>query len=419
MRTYAIAILGAFFIAACAVSADDGPTFASSKAASTASGAPRVIVAAAPGTSLAEVRALVRKHGGAPELDLGIANAVSAVMPDRAAAKRLAREGGVLRVENDAVATIVAPPGKCSPWPSCKDGGGEEPPPPPPQVTPWGITRTGADQVWGGATGAGVKVVIIDTGIDKDHPDLAVAGGVNFVAKSPTRPADPSKWDDDNGHGTHVAGTVAALDNARDVVGMAPSAELWACKALDRNGSGYVSWIVACIDWAAANGMQVANMSLGTSSDVQALRDAVDNAYAAGVVLVAAAGNSGDGNGATDDVNYPAKYASVIAVAATNDADGTPSWSSEGPAVEVAAPGVQVLSTWHDGGTRTASGTSMASPHVAGAAALLLDADPGLSNACVRGILAASAEDLGAPGHDNFYGHGLINVPSALATPCP
>ena len=283
------------------------------------------------------------------------------------------------------------------------------------------MDRIDADLAWGTSTGVGVNVAVIDTGIDQDHPDLVanLKGGVNFVSKSPTRPADPAKWNDDNGHGTHVAGIIGAVDNSEGVVGMAHGVNLYGVKVLDRNGSGYLSDVISGIDWAVANGMNVINMSLGSSSDSSALHDAVDAADAAGLVVVAAAGNSGDGDGTTNEVIYPAKYSSVIAVAATASDDSTPYWSSEGAEVELAAPGVDIRSTWNDGAYNTISGTSMASPHAAGAAALVFSVATDINgngsvNDEVRATLVATADDLGIAGRDNFYGYGLTDAEEAV-----
>ena len=147
------------------------------------------------------------------------------------------------------------------------------------------------------------------------------------------------------------------------------------------------------------------SMSLGTSSDVQAMHNAVDAAYANGVLLVAAAGNDYGG-----PVSYPAAYDSVIAVSATDSSNNLASFSSIGPQVELAAPGVSVLSTWKGGGYNTISGTSMATPHVSGVAALAVEANPLLSNAEVRALLQSTADDLGALGRDNLFGYGLVDA---------
>lgn len=273
----------------------------------------------------------------------------------------------------------------------------------PPQTLPWGVNRIDAELATG--TGAGVTVCIVDTGIDKDHPDLQanIAGGRNFVVNRGT--LDPTKWDDDNGHGTHVAGTVAAVNNTIGVVGVAPQASLLAAKVLNRQGSGYLSDVIAGIDYCVASGAEVVSMSLGTSSDVQAMHNAVDAAYASGVLLIAAAGN--DYGGA---VSYPAAYDSVIAVSATDSNDSLASFSSIGAQVELAAPGVGILSTWKGGGYNTISGTSMATPHVSGVAALAIQRNPLLNNVEIRALLQSTADDLGAVGKDNLFGYGLVDA---------
>ena len=216
---------------------------------------------------------------------------------------------------------------------------------------------------------------------------------------------DSTKWDDDNGHGTHVAGTIAAVDNTVGVVGVAPQASLLAAKVLNRQGSGYLSDVIAGIDYCVQNGAKVVSMSLGSSSDVQALHNAVDAAYADGVLLVAAAGN--DYGGA---VSYPAAYDSVVAVSATDSNNNLASFSNVGPEVELAAPGVSILSTYKDGGYATLSGTSMATPHVSGVAALAIQANPLMSNVEVRALLQNTADDLGAVGKDNLFGYGLVDA---------
>ncbi|HLD00409.1 MAG TPA: S8 family peptidase [Candidatus Nanoarchaeia archaeon] len=282
-------------------------------------------------------------------------------------------------------------------------GKGKPAPSQPVQTLPWGVDRIDADLVVN--TGNGVTVCVVDTGVDKDHPDLQanILGGQNFVAKGAV--VDPTKWDDDNGHGTHVAGTIAAADNSIGVVGVASQASLLAAKVLNRQGSGYLSDVIAGIEYCVQNGAKVISMSLGTNSDVQAMHDAVDAADAAGVLLVAAAGNDYGG-----PVSYPAAYASVVAVSATDSSDNLASFSSVGPEVELAAPGVNILSTWKDGGYATISGTSMATPHVSGVAALAWEANPLLSNVEIRSLLQSTADDLGTAGKDDFFGYGLVDA---------
>ena len=335
---------------------------------------------------------LLRAFGGEPLRPLALVNGMSVLLPP-AAEKALLARPEVLRVDVDArVRALVKPP-----WAGKPDKDDE-----PPQELPWGVNRIDAEWAWATSRGAGVGVAVIDTGIDKDHADLDdnIAGGINFVGKPSWKPADPNKWDDDNGHGTHVAGIIAAEDNDIGVVGVAPSASLFGVKVLDKTGSGYISDVIAGIEWciaqAALDNVHVINMSLGTDTDVPSLEAACDLAAAAGLLVVAAAGNDGTA------VDYPGAYSSVIAVAATDINDARPSWSSPGSAVAIAAPGVDVTSTWKGGGYAAKSGTSMATPHVAGTLALNLAAS-----------LCASADDLPPAGPDIYTGCGLVDAGEA------
>ena len=283
----------------------------------------------------------------------------------------------------------------------------------------WGVKRIGAGTVHAAGNKAlNVPVAIIDTGIDYKHPDLGgclgasckVAGGFDFVNNDP----DPL---DDEGHGTHVAGTVAGLDNDVGVVGVAPEAKLYALKVLSSSGSGSFSDIIKALEWVVNNDtIKITNNSYGSSTDPGTLvKAAFDNAYAAGVLHIAAAGNSGSCAGKNDSVGYPAKYSSVVAVAATNSSDTRPCWSSTGSTVEISAPGVSINSTKFGGGYVVYSGTSMASPHVAGVAALVLGTGASLTNVQIRDILNSTAQDLGATGRDSLYGFGLVNAVAAVA----
>ena len=232
------------------------------------------------------------------------------------------------------------------------------------QTIPWGITAVRARDANKYNTGYGTLVCILDSGIDSDHPDLStnILGGENFVVMNGI--IDPDQWDDDRGHGTHVAGTVAARSNSYGVVGVAPRAKLFAAKVLNSSGSGYVSDLVEGIASCIDNGADVINMSLSTSSNSTVLRNAIETAYNAGVIVVAAAGNS------NSSVAYPAKYPQVIAVSAVDSSLKKASFSNYGPEVDFAAPGVSVYSTYKGGTYARMSGTSMAAPHVAGVAAL-------------------------------------------------
>jgi subtilisin len=285
----------------------------------------------------------------------------------------------------------------------------------------YGVDNINAEVVWGGAEnatnvipgqgGAGINVAVIDTGIDCGHPDLApnCVYGVNYVSKG----KDPF---DDHGHGTHVAGIIAARDNGVGVIGVAPEATLYAVKVLDATGSGLWSAVANGIVWATRNNIDVINMSLGGTSFSQAVADAVSAASNAGVLVVSAAGNSG----CCDTVLYPAKLPESMAIAAVDANDQRASFSSTGQEVDVAAPGVAILSTVPTGscklcdpsGYRTLSGTSMATPHVSGTGALLMSR--GFTNLDARAHIDGTAKDLGYPGFDLFYGWGRVDALAAV-----
>lgn len=292
------------------------------------------------------------------------------------------------------------------------------PPPDQKQPIPWNIAMINAPAVWDRVAGRGVKVAIIDTGIDEAHSDLTVYGGASFVpgAKS---------WDDDNGHGTHCAGIVGARNNATGVVGVAPECQLYAVKVLNRLGSGQFSWILAGMGWAVDNDMEVVSMSLGSDVDdpnmdcVLAYQRAAQNLIDNGAIVVAAAGNAGETK--TPWVGQPARCPGYMAVAAVDRDKNLASFSSRGPAtlgplqgVEIAAPGVSIESTWRGGGYRTISGTSMACPHVSGAAALLKELHPTWTPDQIRDRLKATAADLGVPGSDPNFGAGLLDCQAAV-----
>ena len=255
-----------------------------------------------------------------------------------------------------------------------------------PWGVPWGVLRVNADQnptakidgIDVIADRVNADIAIIDTGIQLNHPDLNVVNNVSYVRGAKT-------GNDDNGHGTHVAGTAAALDNGIGVVGVAPGARLWAVKVLDRNGSGYMSDVIKGVDYVTANAssIEVANMSLGGGNS-GTLNTAIANSAAKGVVYAVAAGNSNADAWNTSPANSP----EVLCVSAIVDTDGLcggtgpgtgygaddtrATFSNFGSVVDIAAPGVNILSTYKGSTYATLSGTSMASPHVAGAVALYL-----------------------------------------------
>ena len=267
--------------------------------------------------------------------------------------------------------------------------------PPAGQETPWGIARVNAPAAWKVSRGKGVKLVVIDTGIDMTHPELVgiIKGGWNAISTAAT-------FNDDNGHGTHCSGTIAAKDDDQGVVGVAPQIDLYGVKVLDANGSGTFDDVIAGMLWAVTNKMEVASMSLGAGQGNQALADAVEAMRKGGVILIAAAGNSGG------SVGYPAAYPGAIAIAASDSKDKLASFSSRGPEVAVIAPGVDVKSTYMGGGYDTLSGTSMATPHVAGLTALYVATHKGATPAQARAALqAASVKLAGVP--DAGQGAGL------------
>jgi serine protease len=280
----------------------------------------------------------------------------------------------------------------------------------------WHLERVGAEDAWNYTCGQGVTVAVIDTGVacfDKGPftrgTDLAgtrCQGGWNFVD-------DSAAAADDHGHGTHVAGTIAqTTDNGMGTAGLAFCATLMPVKVLSKQGFGSLANVAEGIRFAADNGAQVINMSLGGPSKSRILEDAVNHALSKGVVVVAAAGNSGR------SVGYPAAYPGVIAVSATDDKDQIAWFSSRGPQVAIAAPGVAVTQqTVCNGGKDkceifgTFNGTSMASPHVAGVAAMI--ESMGVTDAdAVRGALSASARP---KGNANLYGAGILDAGSAAS----
>ena len=265
----------------------------------------------------------------------------------------------------------------------------------------------------------GAKIGIVDTGVAAGHADLAgkvvnCAGVRSFgidVLGLITLPlfADatlvPDRCADDNGHGTHVAGTAAAIaDNATGIAGVAFNSPLAICKALDRRGAGAVAGIANCIGYLAANGAKVISMSLGTTADSATLRNAIVAASASALIVSAA------GNGANAAANYPAFYPEVVSVAATDNRDARASFSTFNADVEVAAPGVNILSTWNDGGYNVISGTSMATPHAAGAAAIIAGRYATQTPAFWRGKLDGAVDDVGSPGRDPQTGFGRVNL---------
>lgn len=263
-----------------------------------------------------------------------------------------------------------------------------------------------------------VVVAVVDTGIDLNHPDLRdrLVSGVSFVPGT----AGPM---DDNGHGTHVAGIIAATgNNGQGVVGVAPNCRLMPVKVLDTNGEGNTSDIVSGIVWAAEHGARVINLSLGGGGGGKALESAVAYAQRKGCVVVAAMGNDGSNLQA-----YPASYPGVIAVGSVDEGDTRSDFSNFGRWISVTAPGGEIYSTMPtyrttlmdqdpgaDIGYGTLSGTSMATPYVAGLVALICSANPRIAPAAVKNLLERTATDLQTPGYDSFTGYGRVDAARAL-----
>jgi len=248
--------------------------------------------------------------------------------------------------------------------------------------------------------------------LTKNHEDLPpLAGGVNTI--------DDTHWGKDSyGHGTAVAGVIAALDNEWGVVGVSDGIDLYSVKVMDDTGSGNIDNIIAGIEWAVAEGIPVINMSLGSKSDSEPLKDAVDEAYKQGHLLIAAAGNDGEASGGDDynNIQFPARYDSVIAVGASSKDNGRASFSSTGKDIELIAPGENILTTKPGNKYSSESrerGTSMAAPHVAGAAALAWSAEPDLKNNELRNLLQRTAEDLGL--EKDHQGAGLVRPDRLVA----
>jgi subtilisin len=401
--------VGALVVGACQDTNPSGDLMSPDEAAfSRGGGTVDVIVALdeefAPGShgaNQARAAEIARELGVSPRLSYGTALFGFAATVPEGRLNALRNDPRVAYVDFDGPVSIpdrvAAPP--CGVFDPC-DGGGTGG-----EVVPWGVNRIGADANTN--EGAGIHVYIIDTGIDSDHSDLAANVGNGFAVENCKGGGCAFSWDDDHGHGTHVAGTVGAIDNDIDVLGVASQVTLHAVKVLSKSGSGTRSGVIAGVDWvanetAALGKATAANMSLGGSGSktgtctdsgftgTDTYHAAMCNAKNVGVVFAVAAGN--DGADASESV--PAAYDdAVVTVSATtcsvsnqvcgsgtddwtswsNWGDNSATWTPHGSApVGIAAPGASILSTKMGGGTTSMSGTSMASPHVAGAIALFL-----------------------------------------------
>jgi subtilisin len=403
------------------------------------------IVSFAAGVAAADGIRVVERGGASFRFTLDLVNAAAVRVPNTAALNALALDAEVADIVPDRRVTILAKPDKTGKPPKDDGGGGATPE----DIVPSGIARIGADLV--PFTGAGVGVAILDTGIDLDHPDL-----VDNVDQANCFFAAPrlTSCEDDHGHGTHVAGIVAAADNNTDVVGVAPQATLYAVKVLDQNGSGTDSEVLAGLQWVVDNHASLAvpitvvNMSLGGSGGCGGsfYETYTDTLATAGVTVVVAAGNDRDKE--ISELS-PAGCRAVLAVASTATADGdnrcrfvsgdlipdmASYFTTDGAGVAVSAPGEWresinrgciirfdgILSDQLGGGTVRKAGTSMASPHVAGTVALMQEACGALDPEAVRTAIADNPTQGAAPfahiaaATDDGVNEGVLDAVTAV-----
>ncbi|AMA72432.1 MULTISPECIES: S8 family peptidase [Aneurinibacillus] len=270
----------------------------------------------------------------------------------------------------------------------------------------WNMPAINMEQAWDISKGReNVIIAVIDTGVDLTHPEFQgkLVKGHNVLN-------DSDRPQDDNGHGTHVAGIIAAKTNNREgIAGIAWNNKIMPIKGIGSDGSGSSFDIARGIIWAADHGASVINMSVGNYHPSNVLHDAIKYAFSKNVVMVAASGNDH-----TSQPSFPAAYPEVISVAAIDWQGNQANFSNYGSYIDVAAPGVDIPSTYVQGDYASLSGTSMACPHVAGLAGLIRSLNPELNNSEVMKIIRAATWDAGQPGWDHYYGYGIVNVPHAL-----
>ncbi len=270
----------------------------------------------------------------------------------------------------------------------------------------WNLPLIGMEEGWEISQGSNqVIVAVVDTGVDLNHPEFRgkLVRGYNVIQGN-------DQPQDDNGHGTHVAGIIAARTNNGDgIAGMSWNSKIMPIKAIGTDGSGTAFDIAQGIRWAADNGADVINLSVGNYTPSAVLQEACRYAYERNVVLVAATGND-----ASSQPGYPAAYPEVLGVSAVDHRTRLANFSNYGSYVDVVAPGVDIASTFIYGDYAALSGTSMACPHVAALAALVRSVKPQLSNAEVMQLIRESAVDLGDPGRDDWYGYGMIDSATTL-----
>lgn len=281
------------------------------------------------------------------------------------------------------------------------------------QTLGWHIRQLNIPTLWSETKGKGVKVAVIDTAVDSTHPDLKIEGGFDFIRNAPLSNAIPQI-----GHGTHVCGIIGAKDNSFGTVGIAPECSLYSLVVLSEQGDGDYPTIIKALDWCIANKMDVINMSMGGGSDTPEFYAAIRRVYDAKIPIICAGGNEAWDTGYID---FPGTYDETISVAAIGPDFTRASFSSIGPNLDVAAPGVDILSTIPQNSYALYSGTSMAAPFVTGLVALII-AKHRLSGGStplnnvedVRDHLIKVAKDVDYKGRDSFLGYGLINPNASL-----
>jgi subtilisin len=271
---------------------------------------------------------------------------------------------------------------------------------------PWGIKHIRAPQAWSKSKGDRIRIGVIDTGADYNHPDLrhCLSYGVNLV----NRHLLPN---DDNGHGTHIAGTIAAASvRPRGVIGVAPQAIIHPVKAFDHQGSAFVSDIIGGIDWCVRNQIHIINMSFGMKTYSKALEIAVGHAFRSGVIVVASSGNEGK----QKRIDYPARLRQVIAVGASTRRGKIAAFSNNSKTIDIYAPGEKIYSTWLKGKYHELSGTSMATSHVSGVIALMLSRRPGMNPTQIKTIVKRHARLLLKPSMGIREIHALRAVSAVI-----
>lgn len=271
---------------------------------------------------------------------------------------------------------------------------------------PYGVRWIGAEKVWKHSKGAHVKIAVIDTGADYSHPDLANRLGLGINLVQPLLPPY-----DDNGHGTHITGTIVASNRKDGIVGVAPEAVVYPVKSFDHKGTAYVSDIIRGLEWCIDNKMDIINMSFGMHRHSPALYEAIMRAHRSGIIIVASSGN--DGKQAS--VDYPARFRQTVSVGASNLKHAVAAFSNRSPDIDIYAPGEKVKSTWPHGQYRKMSGTSMATAHVSGTIALMLSACGKMPVHRIKKILQTTGRPLVSGHHQEREINAYRAVRKAMA----